>query len=972
MRAPTPKYATVDGTGIGVRLAHPAIAVTLLVVALSAGIWNFFAAHGTTDAMMRSNLVTRSAARVLTDMVDIETGERGFLLSGIDAYLEPYNTGLQRLPQDIARLRTSSPGMVDSVSALIDAKLGFAAQAIAGRRAGASPMQALGEGGDKSTMDAVRARLAQVDADETARRATLAERERIRNPALTVIVALAGILACLSLAALAWFRRRRERAATALLNGFGTNAPVGLGFIDGRARVWHSNLKLDEIAGAPNDSLVGQSLTTVMPGLAHALTPLLHEVTTTRTPRTNVQVTIDHAGDAARRGFLVSLFPLDTPERPDGEGFGLILQDVTELNEVETRMRRSELRFRSLIQATATIVWGTDTRGVFLDESGEWEAFTGQSRQASAGTGWLDVIHPDDRAMTAEIWQRAIDGRGIYELEHRVLRADGQWRWMAVRGVPVVDGGEIGEWVGSHADITARRDAESALAAARDAAEDANRAKSQFIANMSHELRTPLSAVIGYSEMLEEEVEDSGQAHLLGDIGKIKGNARHLLSLINDVLDLSKIEANRMTLYAETFDIAGLAHDVAATVAALMRTKNNELVIDVPADLGEMRSDQTKLRQCLFNLLSNAAKFTENGTVTLAVRREGPNVLLSVADTGIGMTAEQLAKLFQRFTQADASTTRKFGGTGLGLAITRALSKLLGGDVTVASEAGHGSAFTITVPAVMADATQSNLDAEMALVASHDGDRSVLIIDDDPAQRDLLTRFLRREGFEAHVAADGQSGLQMARAVRPRAILLDVMMPGMDGWAVLTQLKADPDLAAIPVVMVSFVDDQALGLSLGAAEWVPKPIEWDGLRRVMDRFREDDGEALIVDDDPEHRTRLRTTLERNGWSVAEAENGRAALDIVAHRPPRVILLDLTMPVMDGFSFLHELRRRPGCESIPVVVLTARDLSAADKEQLEGVDRVLSKGETSLRELAGQLRVLAPLTESPGPDQRQED
>jgi len=976
MRAPTtqPATAALDGigTGLGVRLAHPAIAATLLAVALAAGAWNFFAAHGTADATMRSNIVTRSAARVLTDMVDIEAGERGFLLSGIDPYLESYNDGLARLPRDLARLRTVAPATTDSLSGLIDAKLRFAADAIASRRAGSTPIQALGTGGDKATMDAVRDRIAGVDAEQTARRSAIEAREQIRDPVLNLVAAAAGILACVSLAALSWFRRRRERAATALLNGFGTNAPVGLGFIDGNARVWHSNLKLDEIANAPNNSLIGQSLTSVMPELADALTPLLKHVATTRETSTNVQVATAQTGHAASRAFLLSLFPLDARERSDGEGFGLILQDVTELAEAETRMRRSELRFRSLIQATATIVWRTDPRGIFSDDSGEWGAFTGQTKEESAGAGWLAAIHPDDRAMTQEIWRRAIDGPGVYELEHRLRRADGEWRWMTVRGVPVRDSGEIGEWVGSHADITARREAEAALAAARDAAEEANRAKSQFIANMSHELRTPLSAVIGYSEMLEEEVEDAGQTHLLSDIGKIKGSARHLLSLINDVLDLSKIEANRMTLYAETFDVAGLAHDVAATVSALLRTKNNHLVIDVPADLGEMRSDQTKLRQCLFNLLSNAAKFTENGTVTLTVRRDAATIVMSVADTGIGMTPEQMAKLFQRFTQADASTTRKFGGTGLGLAITRALSKLLGGDVTVRSEAGLGSTFTIVVPAVMADAMQSNLDAEMEIVAPHDGDRSVLIIDDDPAQRDLLTRFLRREGFEAHVAADGPSGLQMARAVRPRTILLDVMMPGMDGWAVLTQLKADPDLAAIPVVMVSFVDEQALGISLGAAEWVPKPIEWDELRRVMDRFREDDCEALIVDDDPGHRQRLRATLERNGWSVAEAENGRAALDIVAKRPPRVILLDLTMPVMDGFSFLHELRRRPGCESIPVVVLTARDLSAADKERLEGADRVLSKGATSLRDLAGQLRVLATPASSSGPDQRQED
>ncbi len=960
--APAPEAAATD---IRLLLAQPAIGLGLLLVALGAGGYNYLAGAQAADDVVRSNQIAADTNQVLSDLKDVETGERGFLISDKEIYLEPYNAGLANVARDLQRLRDNNAPM-DSLPTLVEAKLRFAAEAIAKRRTGAnSIMDSLGNGQDKATMDAVRVHVAKTTAAEQARRRAMENGERLRSLMLTVVTALAGILACASLGALAWLRRRQERAATALLAGFGANAPIGLGFVDASSRVWHANRTLEEIAGASVDGLVGRSLANLMPRFASALSPLVASVAATGQPRTNVKIELASGPEATeltdqRRAYLVNLFPLDRLGRNDkAAGVGLILQDVTSLTEAETRTRRSELRFRSLIQATATIVWNTDTRGVFFDTSGEWRAFTGQTQEQSAGDGWLAAIHPDDRAMTGEIWARAVDGRGVYELEHRLLRSDGEWRWMAVRGVPVMDEGTVREWVGSHADITARREAEQALAAARDSAEEANRAKSQFIANMSHELRTPLSAVIGYSEMLEEEVEDAGQTHLLGDIGKIKGSARHLLSLINDVLDLSKIEANRMTVYAETFDATTLAHDVAATVAALMRQKNNELVIDLAPDLGEMRSDQTKLRQCLFNLLSNAAKFTENGTITLSARRDGGNLTFRVADSGIGMTEEQLAKLFQRFTQADASTTRKFGGTGLGLAITRALCRLLGGDVAVESEAGRGSTFTLTIPAIMADQTQINLAAEHASTPAHDSDGSVLIIDDDPAQRDLMTRFLKREGFDAVSAADGQSGLQMARAVRPRAIMLDVMMPGMDGWAVLSQLKADPDLAGTPVVMVSFVNEQALGMSLGASDWVPKPIEWDELRRVMDRFREEGGEALIVDDDPGLRERLRSTLERNGWTVAEAENGRAALDIVAHRPPKVILLDLMMPVMDGFSFLQALRERPGCENIPVVVLTARDLSAEDRLRLGGADRVFSKGETSLRDIAGELRALAP-------------
>ncbi len=239
----------------------------------------------------------------------------------------------------------------------------------------------------------------------------------------------------------------------------------------------------------------------------------------------------------------------------------------------------------------------------------------------------------------------------------------------------------------------------------------------------------------------------------------------------------------------------------------------------------------------------------------------------------------------------------------------------------------------------------------------------MLVIDDDNAQRELLTRFLEREGFGVRSAPDGRAGLELARSVRPHAILLDVMMPSMDGWSVLTTLKADPELAKIPVVMVTFVNEPALGASLGAADTVLKPVQWDRLRTVMERFRGDAGEILVVDDDPEARQRLRTVLERDGWTVCEAGDGEAALAQVARALPQLILLDLTMPVMDGFTFLHELRLRPGCADIPVVVLTARDLDAGERKRLAGADRVLSKGETSLRQLSGELRALTPHSEA---------
>ena len=498
-------------------------------------------------------------------------------------------------------------------------------------------------------------------------------------------------------------------------------------------------------------------------------------------------------------------------------------------------------------------------------------------------------------------------------------------------------------------------------------AEAANRAKSSFLANMSHELRTPLSAIIGYAEMISEEIEDGTEASdLARDVTKIEGNARHLLGLINDVLDLSKVESGKMEAFAETFDLREMVEEVGSTVGALMDKKKNRLVLDLgggtDAVLGAMHSDVTRVRQILLNLLSNAAKFTENGTITLSVSRNNDDrVRFAVSDTGIGMTPEQLAKLFQRFQQADVSTTRQFGGTGLGLALTKAFAAMLGGEIEVTSVSGTGSTFAATLPARL-DAEMVTGNASLEAIdtsgGAHERERDVvLVIDDDATQRDLTSRFLVREGFAARTAADGPTGLALARRLRPRAILLDVTMPGMDGWSVLSKVKADPDLADIPVVMVTFHSERALAASLGAADYVMKPVDWNRLRHVMDGFREVEGDVLIVEDEPEMRELTRHALEKHGWKVAEAGDGAEGLAQVDRAVPRMILLDLNMPVMDGFTFLQELRTRPECRDVPVVVLTARDLTVEDRRRLRGANQVLHKGDTRMSDLVEKLRCL---------------
>jgi PAS domain S-box-containing protein len=744
----------------------------------------------------------------------------------------------------------------------------------------------------------------------------------------------------------------------------------------------------------PNSSFPTANITTIKSIISNGTFPNNSEFIE---PQTNIRslIVIPLIFSKILVGFLGfdALGPTSS-RSPESSGLlkmvGEMLTNALERKRAEIALQKAETKYRSIFENAVEGIFQTSPEGNHLSANPALAYIYGYDSCEQMLAELTDInrqlyVDPNRRAEFMAVMANLPE---VSRFESQVYRRDGSKIWISENARSIYDdSGKILYYEGTVQDITDRKVAESAMKLALEAAESANRAKSTFLANMSHELRTPLNAIIGYSEMLQEEAEDSGNEELIPDLEKVRTAGKHLLSLIDDILDISKIEAGRMDLYLETFDICDLIESAVATARPLVEKNGNTVEVHCPENLEIMHADMTKVRQVLLNLLSNAAKFTHNGKIVIGVERikneqlrmkhqeESSQILISnseflsfrVADTGIGMNSEQLERVFQPFTQADASTTRKYGGTGLGLAISQRFCQMMGGSIEAISTLDVGSTFTVLLPSEIKHLEIENIVRPSSYSDEGSGVGTVLVVDDDPISRDLIERALTRQGMHIELAASGEQALILARQLRPDAITLDVIMPGMDGWAVLSALKSDPDLAEIPVILLSFVGNKSLGFAMGASDYLTKPVDGKRLAALLNKYRrnQDDldnncltSQILIVEDDAATREILRRILEKQGWAVVEADSGRTALDRLNVARPHLILLDLMLPEMDGFEFIGELRKSESGDPIPIVVITARDLTPDESLLLNGyVDRVLQKGVYSCETLLRDVRDL---------------
>jgi PAS domain S-box-containing protein len=648
------------------------------------------------------------------------------------------------------------------------------------------------------------------------------------------------------------------------------------------------------------------------------------------------------------------------------------------LSERNSLLQQQEERYRTYIGSVAHILWSADASGAVVGDLPTWRAYTGQSESQVLGTGWLEAVHPADKERVQAAWHTAVEQKNIFEHDFQIHSSTGEYRHFHCRGVPIMNGdGSVREWIGTCADTTEARQ-RAALEQQRDAAEAASRAKSEFLTRMSHELRTPLNAVIGMSKMLATQRFGALNAKQLDYLTDITRAGEHLLALINDILDLSKIEAGKMEVQPDSFSATTAVQTLASTLRPLAESHRVVLRLWPPAEQGQLQTDPARFRQVLYNLLSNAIKFTPAGGEvhvawewiaaarldgTVVTEAEAGAIRLSVRDTGVGIAQADQEAIWDEFRQVRPASPEGQQGTGLGLALTRRLVSLLGGAIGLESAVGKGSTFTVVLPRRLPSPDESSESC-----GTNGGRPLALVIEDHRPTNKLLCDWLTGVGLRTQSAFDGQAGLELARASGPALILLDIHLPILDGWQVLTELKSDPALTGVPVTIISVSEDRPRPNSFAVLEFFVKPVERDTfLRRLRELQPQLFAEApsrrvLLVDDNPKDRKLFGDLLRGEKMEVVEAAGGRQALECIEQKPVDLVMIDLMMPEVDGFAVVEELRTRPELANLPIVVVTAREIGSEDEQRLHGrIQAILEKHQLTPERLHQQLQTLGLVT-----------
>jgi PAS domain S-box-containing protein len=644
-------------------------------------------------------------------------------------------------------------------------------------------------------------------------------------------------------------------------------------------------------------------------------------------------------------------------------------REIAERQRVEDALRESEQKYRHIINAAADAIISLDEHGLVCEFNAAAEQMFGFTKAELLGKSLIPIMPPHLRdAHTAGLQRYLMTGQRQLSHWHNIelpgYTRDGREFPLEV-SFSLLEASDKKFLTGVLRDITERKRVEGALHQAREAAEAATQAKSVFLANMSHELRTPMNAIIGFTRLVMRRSQDVLPQRQYENLEKILMSAEHLMTLINDILDLSKIEAGHMEVHPGSFSLETVVDVCLHTLEPMVLSEHIRLVKDIDAALPLLATDQDKVQQILMNLLSNAVKFTRAGTITVAAWHHDGVLTMAVTDTGIGIPAEALEHIFEEFRQVDSSTTRQYGGTGLGLAISRRLAQLLGGDITVQSTVEVGSTFTVTLPlhyaAVSLGTRVATIPAPEESLSLPESDKILLAIDDDPDVIYLLRENLAEAGYRVVGATSAEEGLQQARVLHPLAITLDILMPHKDGWQLLHELKTDATTRDIPIIVLSVVDNKALGYQLGAFDYLLKPFDREAILAALTRIPPQHGRLLVVDDDVQIVDLVRQCLEGEPYEVVAAADGQEALEAIAQHRPDILLLDLLMPRLDGFAVIERLRQDAQYHQLPIIVLTAKTLTAPEYARIEqSVRTVIQKQgwgyDTLKQELWGILQV----------------